>query len=79
MSEDVIELGPSEVSHSARRILLPSLALISLAGVIGLATAAWFFEPEDSALISGVVVFLENLVVAVVGFYTGQSLPEGRS
>jgi len=71
MTDDLPALAPT-----TRRLLLPTVALVSLAGVIGLSCAAWFATPEEVSLISGVVVFLENLVVAIVGFYTGQSMPE---
>ena len=62
-------------SPKARRILLPSLALLSLLGVMALATGAWVYEPIDRSIVGGVIVFLQNIVVAVLGYYTGSAFP----
>lgn len=63
----------------ARRILLPTLALISLLGIIGIAAFSWHSPSSDPALTGSVVTFLQNVVVTIAGFYVGSEMPEQKA
>ncbi len=62
----------------ARKVLLPTVALVSLLGIIGIAAYAWHSPSSDPALTGGVVTFLQSVVMTVLGFYVGSQMPEQK-
>jgi len=65
-----------ENGHKATALFV--LALLSAVAVVGLTVAALVTQPtgEILMLLAGAILFFENIVVAIVGFFSGASKPD---
>lgn len=66
------------MTNGRKALALTWLGSISLFGMLAITAANWRWPAADSALVAGVVVFLQSVVSTVVGHLSGASKPDAE-
>lgn len=67
--------------HVGRKtIAMISIGILATLAIVSNGVFAWFYSPQDQAIINSIIEFLKNVVLTVIGYLAGASKPdESRS